>query len=96
IDFPESLAQRYPDDREVAELARLECALALAFVGPDAAPLDPSVLADVDWENAVIEFVPTLTILPTTTNAGAIWSAITAEHIPPAAAALPVPTATAV
>lgn len=96
LGFPESLRNRYPQDCEVAELAQLECALAVAFVGPDAEPFDPSMLPDIDWDAAIIEFVPTLALLPATTNAGAIWSAINSGQTPPAAAMLPAPTSTAV
>jgi hypothetical protein len=79
LDFPRSLAIRYPDDPEIADLARLECALGVAFVGPDADAIDPATLADIDWDTAVLRFVPTLALLDVTTNAAALWSAIEAE-----------------
>lgn len=91
LDFPATLALRYPEDAEVAELARIELALGLAFVGPDAAPLDPASLNAVDWDAAALHFVRTLTAMTLTSNAAAIWSAITAEQTPPAAAMLPMP-----
>jgi hypothetical protein len=96
LDFPETLDILYPDDPEVPELGRLERALGVAFVGPDAMPLDPAGLVDVDWDWAVLAFVPTLTLLPATTNAGAIWSAIMMEERPPAAEPLSVRTSIAV
>jgi hypothetical protein len=96
LDFPASLALRYPNDPEVAELARLECALSVAFVGADADAIDPATLTDVDWDMAVLRFVPTLTLLDVTTNIAAIWSAITAEEKPPAAALLPEPASIAI
>lgn len=91
LDFPATLDMRYPQDAEVGELARIELALGLAFVGPDADPLDPAMLADVDWDTATLRFVPTLTRMALTTNAAAIWSAIAAEQTPPQAAILPGP-----
>jgi hypothetical protein len=96
LDFPQTLAILYPDDPEVVELARLECALGIAFVGADAAPVDPAKLAGIDWDRAVLHFVPTLAVLPAGTNAGAIWSAIAAGQTPPAAANLPEPAHLAV
>lgn len=95
-DLPASLVLRYPDDPEVAELARLECALSVAFVGADADAIDPATLADVDWDMAVLRFVPTLALLDVTTNAAAIWSAIAAEEEPPAAELLPEPATIAI
>lgn len=85
LDFPETLDTLYPEDAEIGELARLERDLALAFVGPDAASVDPTQLADIDWDAAVIKFAPTFTLLPVTTNAGAIWSAIDEQQTPPPA-----------
>jgi hypothetical protein len=46
-DFPETLDALFPEDPEIGELARLERDLALAFVGCDAAPLDPAALTDI-------------------------------------------------
>src|SRR5581483_5661571 len=96
VDFPATLAQRYPDDPEIAELARLEHALAAAFVGADAEPLDPSALTDIDWDAAVIHLVPTFTQLPVTTNVAAIWSAINGDETPPPAMRLPEPASLAI
>lgn len=96
LDFPETLDALYPNDPEVAELASLERALGVAFVGPDSTHLDPADLAGVDWDRAVLAFVPTLRLLPATTNAGAIWSAIMHEERPPAAELLSVTTFVAI
>lgn len=87
LDFPATLDGLYPDDPEIGELARLECALGLAFVAPDHEGLGPDALAAVDWDHAVLVFAPSLTTLPAKTNAAAIWSAI-AEGIRPSAADL--------
>jgi hypothetical protein len=96
IDLPDTVALRYPEDPEIADLARLECALGLAFVGPDADPIDPTTLAAIDWDTAVLRFIPTFQLLDVTTNAAAIWSAITAEEQPPAAELLLEPARIAI
>jgi hypothetical protein len=85
--FPATLERLHAADPQVAELAWLELRLASAFVGADVAPLDPAALVDVDWDAARIELVPTFSLLPVTTNAGEIWSAINAYQ-----AALPAVT----
>lgn len=91
VGFPDTLERLYPDDPEIAELGWLDLALSEAFVGPDAAALDPATLADLDWDNAVFRLVPTLTARPFATNAAAIWSALSAEEMPPAAQRLSEP-----
>lgn len=92
-DFPATLAMLYPHDAEVTELAWIECALAEAFVGPDSPALGVASLEHVDWDNAVLEFTPTVRLRALTTNAPAIWSALSAAQVPPAAQALPEPGA---
>jgi hypothetical protein len=71
-EFAETLDMIYPDDPEVAELARLEWNLAVAFVGLDATPVDPAALSDIDWENAIIHMVPTFARLPEPASI-AVW-----------------------
>ncbi len=90
-DFPATLALLWPDDAEVAELAALELALTEAFVGADAPTLDPATLGAVDWDRAALHFVPTLDLQPLTTNAPAIWSALTTDEPPPPVGSLPAP-----
>jgi hypothetical protein len=92
-DFPATLASLYPDDPEVTELAWIENALGEAFVAPDAAPLTPADLANVDWDRAVLAFTPTLDLGELTSNAPAIWSALAEGETPPAAALLAEPGA---
>ncbi len=82
-DFPVTLAMRYPDDPEVAELAWIECALGEAFVGPDAVALTAADIADIDWDHAQLHFTPTLDLSELTTNAPAIWSALASGETPP-------------
>lgn len=92
-DFPATIAARYPDDPECAELASIEWALAAAFTTPDIAPLSAESLGAVDWETARFAFVPNLALLPVTTNAAALWQSLVAEADPPAAQRLPAPAA---
>jgi hypothetical protein len=89
--FPDTLERLFPDDPEVSELGWLDLALSEAFVGPDADPVDPAALGAVDWDNAVFKLAPTLTMRPFETNAAAIWSALSADEMPPAVGRLPWP-----
>ncbi|RUL66800.1 DUF2063 domain-containing protein [Dyella dinghuensis] len=74
--FDDTLALPYPDNPDVHELARIEFALARAFVAPDGDVLTPEALAHVDWDTARLRLVPSLEILSATTNAADIWSAL--------------------
>ncbi|WP_242138781.1 DNA-binding domain-containing protein [Sphingomonas sp. TREG-RG-20F-R18-01] len=91
IGFADTIDALYPEDPEVAEIAALDWALRRAFDGPDARPFDPARFAEVDWDDAVLHFVPTLDLLPVKTNCGAIWTAIAAGDAVPAAQMLPEP-----
>ncbi|WP_068080797.1 HvfC/BufC family peptide modification chaperone [Novosphingobium rosa] len=93
LGFPATLRDLYPHDPEVGDLAALECALAQAFIAPDSPPLDPASLADIDWDRARLRLIPALTLLPASSNAGAIWSAIAQGETPPPAQLLPQPGA---
>jgi hypothetical protein len=84
-DFGETLAELYPDDAEVAELAWLDWAMRRAFEAPDHVAVDASALAGIDWGQAVFEFDPALRIGLLTTNAAAIWSALAEDAHPPRA-----------
>jgi hypothetical protein len=83
--FPAWLSGLFADEPHIGELAQLEFELGVAFVGPDVEPLSASQIAEIDWDAAVIHLTPTFTLLPVTTNVGAIWSAISAGHPPPRA-----------
>ncbi|TXI84146.1 MAG: DUF2063 domain-containing protein [Cupriavidus sp.] len=89
--FADTIDTLYPDDPEVGEIAMLDWALRRAFDGVDAEAFDPQGLADLDWEEALIAFVPTLDLLPVKTNCGAIWNAISAGEDVPSAEMLPAP-----
>jgi hypothetical protein len=87
----------YPADLEVGELARLQRVLAEIFTAADCSPVAPGTFnqadwAQVDWDRAVLQLVPTFAQLPLTTNAAAIWSANRDGAPPPPAASLDVPT----
>jgi hypothetical protein len=83
--FPDHLVRLYPDDPEIAELARLESMMHRAFDGSDAAPLAPDRFAVDNWDDARFRFVPTLEMDRATTNCGAIWTALAAGEAPPQA-----------
>lgn len=89
--FPGTLERLFGEEPEVAELGWLDLALSEAFVGPDADPVDPGMLGAVDWDNAVLRLTPTLTTHRFDTNAAAIWSALSAEEMPPPVEQLPGP-----
>lgn len=83
-DFPATLRLLYPDDPEVAELAWLELTLGEVFVASDAVALTVADVTDIDWDNAVMRFTPTLDIAEARTNAADIWAALSREVAPPA------------
>ena len=91
--FDRTLADLHPADPEIAELAWLEWTLRRAFDGPDADPVDQASLADIDWDQAILYFVPTLKLGLVATNCAALWSALADTETPPAAAHLPAPAA---
>jgi hypothetical protein len=81
--FPRTLAALYPQDPECTELAALEWQLRRAFDGPDSDAVELGSLGGVDWDHALLRFVPTLRVVPVTTNCGAIWMALAARNTPP-------------
>ncbi|RDS82051.1 DNA-binding domain-containing protein [Dyella psychrodurans] len=74
-DFDGTLTSLYPDNPDVRELARIELALAQAFVAVDGDALTPDALAQTDWDAARLRLAPSLKILTATTNAADTWSA---------------------
>ena len=87
--FDRTLADLYPDDPEVAELAWLDWALSRAFECADCIPVAADAVADVDWDRAILVLIPSIQTAVARTNAGAIWSALDAELSPPDATLLP-------
>ncbi len=83
--FAAELDRLHPDDPEIGEIAWLDWALRRAFDGPDSPEPDPTTLANLDWDCAVLTFAPTLAWRPVISNAAAIWTAL-AEVTPPPAA----------
>jgi hypothetical protein len=75
-DFDQTLASLYPDSPDVHELARIELALAHAFVAPDGEVLTPDALTQLDWDAAQLRLASSLVMEPITTNAADIWSAL--------------------
>jgi hypothetical protein len=96
IEFPDTLDALYPEDPEVAEIARLERDLSLACVGRDGGVLSLAAMANIDWDGAILAAVATFSLLSVTTNAAAIWSAINSEQPPPAAVILDEPAVIAI
>jgi hypothetical protein len=92
-DFAGTLTALFPDAPEVAELAWLDWTLRRAFEGPNADAITPEALGGVDWDNAVLIFMPTLTLGEVHTNCAAIWGALSNTETPPAAERLPAPAA---
>ena len=91
--LPDWLAARFPDDLDIAELARMDWLLRQAFDGPDAEALSLDALADLtadDWEMLGFDFVPTLALCPLRFNTPAIWSALDQAASPPTVLRLPV------
>src|SRR5271156_3250128 len=93
VDFDRTLTRLYPDDREVAELAWLDWSLHRAFEGLDATPIAAGALSRVDWNDAILQIVPTLRMTSISTNCAAIWTALSEQKAPPTAAQLHAPMA---
>lgn len=87
-------SETYAAHPEVAEIAMLEKALADAFDGPDAEPLDIAALVALPpeaWPTLVFNPHPTAIRLTFQTNAPEIWSALKSEEAPPKPKVLPEP-----
>lgn len=93
--FPQWLENQFPQDLDIAELARIDWQLRQAFDGPNATPVSAAELARLsagDWASVGFQWVPTLFIAPLRFNSVSIWHAIDQEQAPPAAEPLPAPT----
>lgn len=91
--FSETLRQLYPNDPEVSELAWLDWSLRRAFDGPDVCAAAIENFARVDWDRAVIHFLPTLSVGTVETNVAALWSTLSDSETPPPAQRLQQPGA---
>lgn len=81
--FPETLAELFRNDPEVAELGWLEWAMHRVFVARDAQPLDAAGFAsaaalfrDEDWETMRLSFLPALEQREIAHNIGLVWRAV--------------------
>lgn len=83
-DFAGFLAQRFPDDPEINELAWLDAALRQAFAAKDADLLDGAALTQVsDWETVRLVLNPALRHRAIRSNAPALWRALSKNDTPP-------------
>ena len=83
--FADYLADHFPDDGELAELARLDWALRDAFDAPDAEPLDAEAVGRLGeaWIDVPLTLVPSAQVVTACFNIAAIWNALEAEKAPP-------------
>jgi len=92
--YPQWLANQFPEDQDIAELALIDWQLRHAFDGPNATPLEATQLAGLapdDWESVGFQFAPTLFIAPLRYNTVSIWHALDQEQAPPTAEVLREP-----
>lgn len=73
-DFPDTLDELFPADREVRDLAALERALEQAFVAADRESMTIDAVASVDWDTRPLIFIPSTQLLPVATNVADLWS----------------------
>ncbi|EGD58052.1 hypothetical protein Y88_0104 [Novosphingobium nitrogenifigens DSM 19370] len=78
--FPDTLTALWPDRPEAGELAMIDRAVGDTFVAPDAEPIAPAALGEVDWDTARITLVPSLLLLEIATNADELWLALTHDE----------------
>jgi hypothetical protein len=91
--FGATLAEVFPDNPDLHELAWIEHALAEAFVAADATPVSVAALADIDWSTARIRLAPSLRSRVATTNAQSVWSALWTDQAMPESEMLDAPRA---
>lgn len=92
--FPNFLAETFPNDLEVAELAEMDRRLRNAFDAVDADTLCASDIAKVapdDWDTAVLRLHPTASLQRFEWNTPAIWQHLNDELAPPPAERLARP-----
>lgn len=91
--FPAFLARHFPGDGELAELAAIDWALRSAFDAPDTPVLDAAKVGQLGdaWIEQPLTLHPAAQLLAVRFNSAAIWSAIDAEHHPPAPVAFAEP-----
>lgn len=99
--FDATLAELFPGEPEVAELAWLEWQMQLAFRAIDQTPVDPAQFSaltaqfgDADWQNVRFDMVASAALHPLKTSCAEIWAAL--ERAEPFASSLMLETAQAV
>ena len=78
-DFGTTLAELFPHNPDLHELAWIERALAIAFVAPDADPLPLDAWTAIDWDTASLRIAPSFALRAAVTNAEEVWSALWQE-----------------
>jgi hypothetical protein len=94
--FPAFLAEYFPDDPEVAELAEMDLRLRNAFDATDADTLRAADIADVqpqEWDSVVFALHPTASFQRFNWNTPAIWQSLNEGVAPPPAELAPQPVA---
>ncbi|MFC0588278.1 putative DNA-binding domain-containing protein [Novosphingobium aquiterrae] len=83
VGFADTLAELFPDEPEVAELANLEWQMQLAFKSHDEQPITPERFTDLtnefgeaEWENMRLRISASAVLQPIATNCAEIWQAI--------------------
>jgi len=90
--WAEWLAQRYPQDLDMADLARLEWALRQAFDAADAPALTWPELAHLspqDWHTVRFDLAPGAQLLSMTHNVVPLWQALSQGQAPDEVQAMP-------
>ena len=85
--FPETLAELFANDPEVAELGWLEWAMHRAFVAGDAEPMDAAAFGDAaalfaeeDWANMSLGFTPGLSQKKVSHDIGKLWRSLAEDE----------------
>lgn len=74
--FADALDALWPDDPEVADLARIDWGLRRAFDAADDMAIGPAAAAEIDWDCAIVRPVASFALVECRTNAAAIWAAL--------------------
>lgn len=90
-EFAAFLAQNFPEDGELAELAMLDGALRAAFDAADVAALDAARVGALGdgWIDRALSLHPSVRLLDFRYNSAAIWSALDGDREPPPVTQLP-------
>jgi hypothetical protein len=94
--FPCFLADFFPDDPEIAELAEMDGRLRNTFDAADAATLGVADIATIEadkWDAVILELHPSASVQRFAWNTPAIWQSLSQEIAPPPAERLLPPVA---